>query len=100
MMLNKILLILLLMCSPAAADEYYLVQPVCVECPGHPDGCWDVPHTEFLTGRIDFRSNPQESIVCGDTPEGYLVASYSEQINDAKMIYLGSGKDGVLQNKS
>lgn len=78
-----------------SADEYYIGQWEWAEnCIGS-EGCWRAPHFEDNTGSIDLRSIPNQSVK-GGTPQGFGVFTYSTTVVDNNLVYLGSGKDGVI----
>lgn len=62
------------------------------------DEYWCVPHKDLATGSIDLRSIPNMSAK-GPTANGYGIFSYSEQINDQDLFYLGSDKSAQFTTK-
>jgi hypothetical protein len=95
--MKKILITILfcLMAVPAWADYYYIGQWewVQIEEEGEViEEYWAAPQREFQTGGIDLRSIPQMSKP-GGPPEGYAIFSYSQQVTDPKLTYLGDNLD-------
>ena len=86
-----------LVATLSVADEYYLGQwewnsnPVDSLYPR-----WEAPHEEFITGAIDLRSIPQQSLA-GGSPQGYAIFSYSQTVNG--MTYLGNDVNGNVPNQ-
>lgn len=86
-----IALLFLIFPNIVMADEYYLGQWVWdTSIPERP--IWVAPHLDKVTGTLDLRSIPQQSIPGGE-PQGYAIFSYSEQINDPNLTHIGNYKD-------
>ena len=99
MRLVRLILLFLLLASPAIAEEYYI---------GHWEWCsdtdggdtieyWCAPQKEFLTGVIDLRSLPQQA-QAGGTPQGWAIFSYSQPVSSPDLFNLSDNLDKKLNN--
>ena len=92
-----IFLTISLMSTICFADEYYLGSWISNKSDQW-GTYWHAPHQDKLTGLIDLRSIPQQSLE-GGTPQGFGIFSFSEAVSDINLTYIGNEKTEISKKQ-